>query len=164
MRHRPGCQGAKNTPHVDSTHTHTHTLIRQRCRRKMPIKSSWLEADITIYLKKTYFIYNWTFSLWMFLLTITHAPPVEHTHTQTHTHTHTHKLTYRANPLGINFLIQRVCIYKAWLVCQSPAVHHTLPCCASKQHWCPPFAVSHISNACCYHLALSRLNPGRLAV
>lgn len=56
------------------------------------------------------------------------------------------------------------CVCQAWLVCQSPAVHHTLPCCASKQHRCPPFAVSHISNACCYHLAPTSLSPARLCV
>ena len=44
-------------------------------------------------------------------------------------------------------------------VCQSPAVHHTPPCGASKHLWCPPFAVSHISDACCSHLALSSQNP-----
>lgn len=75
--------------------------------------------------------------------------------------THANSMTYTANPLGINSLL-RECVCQAWLVCQSPAVHHTLPCCASKQHWCPPFAVSHISNACCYHLAFSSLNPGCL--
>lgn len=52
---------------------------------------------------------------------------------------------------------------QAWLVCQPPAVHQTLACCASKQHWCPPFAVSHLSNACCYHLALSGANSILLA-
>ncbi len=81
---------------------------------------------------------------------------MEHTHAQTHTLWLTEQTHW-----GLISLL-RECVCQAWLVCQSPAVHHTLPCCASKQHWCPPFAVSHISNACCYHLALSSLNLARL--
>lgn len=61
-----------------------------------------------------------------------------------------HTLTYSAKPLGINFLIESVC--QAWPLCQPPAVHHTLPRCASKRRRCPPFAVSHTSKPCCYHL------------
>lgn len=95
-----------------------------------------------------------------FLLIITHATQVLHPMEHTHALSHTLWLTQQTHWGLISLL--RECVCQAWLVCQSPAVHHTLPCCASKQHWCPPFAVSHISNACCYHLALSILNPARL--
>lgn len=58
---------------------------------------------------------------------------------------------------GLIFLF-RESVCQAWLVCRSPVVHRMLPCCASKRHRCPPFAVSHISNSRCYHLALTSLN------
>lgn len=51
-----------------------------------------------------------------------------------HMHSQIHMLWLTEQTQWGCISVFRECACQAWLACQSPAVHHTLPCCASKRH------------------------------
>lgn len=93
-----------NTAHVDSTHTHTSNNAGggTYCRMHYnDIQSGRIPAEVCTKYKKITCRRTCIF-------TRHHSGSI--TPSGAHACTNTHALTYTANPLGINFLTQRVCM------------------------------------------------------